>query len=144
MNNDLWIMRLSLDLSNDEIIDMMKAMKLAREKQACQEIVCFIEGFDGDRRQLFDIPEVIAFCRRLVNLGFTSWLTFQTSVPGTSEYESLNGSLGSLEVWLISERLIKQEMEITKALFEKCVYENGKANEVSDRLIGPFIEPKAK
>ena len=55
-----------------------------RENRTYSNVVCTVRGFSDDKRNLFEIPEIRAFCRRVVNLGFISYLDFTTTVPPRS------------------------------------------------------------
>jgi hypothetical protein len=76
-----------IDATNDDILDQMRIMKRGREKGISKYIVCTIRGFGDDHREIYEIPEVGAFCRRIVNLGFVSYLELTTlfSLDSTAE-----------------------------------------------------------
>ena len=73
---------LGLDATNEDILDQMRVMKKARMDRAYDSVVCSIRGFADDPRELFEIPEVRAFCRRIINLGLISyWMFRRFSTP---------------------------------------------------------------
>src|SRR5262245_14135891 len=134
---------LHLRYTNEELVDVMRKFKQVREQIPDTIITCAIEGFGNDRRELGEIPEVRAFCRRLVCTGFISWLELSTSVPALT-HPALKGvgmflGLGALEVWLISEGLVgkagtvRLNADQLKHFAETVLPE---ANEQADRLLG--------
>ena len=69
MPNNVLFVELGIDATNDDILDQMRKMKACRENGSYGHVVCTVRGFSEDKRDLFEIPEVRAFCRRVVNLG---------------------------------------------------------------------------
>ena len=65
----------------------------------CSGAVCGVRGFSNNPRELYDIPEVRAFCRRLVTLGFISYLDFSTVFHPDLPSLAKSG-WGAAEVWL--------------------------------------------
>jgi hypothetical protein len=84
MQKNVLFVDLGIDATNDDILDQMRKMKSCRENRTYSNLVCTVRGFSDDKRNLFEIPEVRAFCRRVVNLGFISYLDFTTTVPPRS------------------------------------------------------------
>src|ERR1700722_18915561 len=80
MAEHVLIVDLGLDATNYDLLDQMRVMKRAREERFYPHVVAQIRGFGDDPRELYDIPEVRAFCRRLVNLGFVSYLEVTTLI----------------------------------------------------------------
>lgn len=72
MRGSVLFVELGIDATNEDILDQMRTMKARREDGSYSNIVCTVRGFADDERMLFEIPEVRAFCRRVVNLGFIS------------------------------------------------------------------------
>jgi len=92
----LVIVGLDLDHTNAEITDVIGFMKAVRESGEFSNIVCCVNGFDDDPRELWDIPEVRAFAARLITLGFPAFLDVCPSAD-----PKLNGGLGAAElVWV--------------------------------------------
>lgn len=92
------IMTIGLDASNDDIKHMMDSMKEMRETKTATEIVVLIAGFDDDPREVYDIPEIRAFCRRLTCIGFISYLTACALADSLTK-----NALGAYEIWAIGE-----------------------------------------
>ncbi len=129
------LITLGLDMTNEELLDLMLGMKLSRENGAAN-VVCFISGFNHDKRELFDIPEVRAFCRRLVDQAFISYLDFCTNYPG-SEFRN---SLGALEIWLTAEGHMGLHTELTLEMLDEAKEVLLKSNAKADSIFGPFKE----
>lgn len=74
-----------------------------------------ISGYDDDPRELFEIPEVVKFCRRILNLGFMSILEVSTQSPELKSEDSWGLGFGALEIWCIARNLVTTgEAELTK------------------------------
>jgi hypothetical protein len=107
---DLVVSKLRTSQSHAELIEVMRQLRDVREKPIAV-VVCAIEGFENDPRQLGQIPELRAFCRRLVDLGFISWLEPTTTLSlliseyVQQAYPSLGTYLGAWEVWAIAQGL---------------------------------------
>jgi hypothetical protein len=106
------------------------------EDHACDYVVCRIRGFDGERRPLSDIPEVRAFCRRIVNLGFISYL--HPALKLDTEFPEIDFmAWGAAEVWLCSEGL-NYESDLTEDLLSEIEFALLGANEKADQVLGPM------
>ena len=137
MATSVLYVELGIDATNGDLLDQMRIMKRAREERRYDSVVCTIRGFDGDARELFDIPEVRAFCRRAVNLGFTAYLdTSSGSLFGPPELVSIGW--GHAEVWLCSEGRMRHRMAISVATAKEINEASHEANSKSDAAIGPF------
>jgi hypothetical protein len=134
---------LGIDATNADLIDQMRIMKRGRENDYTN-VVCAIRGFNNDNRDLYEIVEVRAFCRRLVCQGFISYLDISTTLPGTICDETA-GTWGAAEVYLCSEGRMKKEtvIDVPEFLDElmKVVLES---NEKCDALIGPMKPPRTQ
>jgi len=89
---------------NSNINDLIRAtLPIVLKEQ--KYWVCAIGGYEDDERELYEIPEVRAYCRRLVDEGFIAslhptTLFFQDKNPEIKNY------LGGVEVWAIGEGLL--------------------------------------
>jgi hypothetical protein len=128
---------LGLDASNDDILDQMRILKRAREERCYKAIVCLVRGFDDDPRELFDIPEVRAFCRRIVNLGFISYLDFTTFFDPEMPEEAKK-AWGAAEVWLCSEGRLKLKNTLMKKLLDELEQVVRESNGRADKAVGPM------
>jgi hypothetical protein len=104
------VARLRVGYTNAGLIDVMRRLKEKRQLGENVISTCVITGFDNDRRELGEIPEVRAFCRRLVGRGFIAWLDLSTSIEAyapasvAGEWPAYHRlELGAFEVWAISE-----------------------------------------
>lgn len=132
--NTLVIVPVALDMANDELLDLMRGMKHSREIR-CEHVVCLISGFGDDKREMYLIPEARAFCKRLVDQGFISYLDYATSIvdDGTA------GSWGAFEVWVCSKgKYGGKGTDVTDWLVE---FNNvlGESNSKADALLGPIV-----
>ena len=66
-----------------------------------------IDGFGHDPRSLGDIPEVVEFCKLVVQSGMLSILHTSTCLPFVDEDIKMFGGFGALEVWLVSKDMFK-------------------------------------
>ncbi len=62
MASSVHIVEIGRNATDDDILDQMRIMKRVRETKTFDDIVCTLRGFDGDPRELFEIPEVRALC----------------------------------------------------------------------------------
>ncbi len=138
MNHTLVMVYVELDATNEEIKEKMQAMKIARESNETEHVVCLLDGFDKDKRFLGEIPEARAICRRLVTQGFLSYLDYSTLLPGCDP--SVNLSWGAFEVWLCGEGRFKQTIEWTQTDLDKTMKRFNsvlqEANEKVDAMFG--------
>ena len=72
--SQLALIQTDLAMTDDEIIAQIKTMKELRETNPHPMVLATIDGFDDDARELHEIPEVVAFAKRLHEMGFTYWL----------------------------------------------------------------------
>jgi hypothetical protein len=128
---------LGLDASNDDILDQMRILKRAREERCYKAIVCLIRGFDDDPRELFDIPEVRAFCRRIVNLGLISYLDF-TTIFDPKMPEEAKKAWGAAEVWLCGEGRLNWKNTLTQKLLDELEQVVTGSNGRADKAVGPM------
>lgn len=129
---------LTIGLSNDEVIGLMRSMKSVRENRPGTQVVCSITGFGSDPRDLWAIPEVRAFCRRLVTLGFPSYLEAYTALSPESRGTPIELALGAAEVWLIGEGRFRSPMPVERELIDEIRESIGRANAAADALLGPL------
>jgi hypothetical protein len=99
---------LSLRYGPAELLDVMRTMKQWRRQGGPDaSITCTISDYDDDPRELHEIPEVQAFCRRPVDLGFIADLDVTTSIAGLARVGPQAG-LGAFDVWALAEGMIGQ------------------------------------
>ena len=137
MRGGVLFVELGIDATNDDILDQMKTMKACREDGSYGHVVCTVRGFGDDKRSLFEIPEVRAFCRRVVNLGFISYLdfttTFDESVPAIAK-----DAWGAAEVWLCGEGRLRGQVPLTEELLDELKRVVCESNGKADAALGPM------
>lgn len=134
---DIAFVDLTIGHTNEELHDLMRGLREMRERGTRARIVAAIGGYDDDARELWEVPEVRAFCRRLFNVGFPSYL----DAFGKNWLEGDNPApfgLGAFEVWMIGEGRMRSEFTVTKELFDEFRIALGECNARSDAAIGPM------
>jgi hypothetical protein len=108
---DVVLSRLSLQFSNEQLIDLMHQYRDVRErdeKRGKETIIGIqVDGYNDDPRELGEIPEVQDFCERLVDLGFIADLTPSLMLFPQDNLPIPRGSaFGSLEVWCTGQGML--------------------------------------
>ena len=142
-DNYLLCIAVANDESDEGILSHMRTMKAARETHSWKHIRCLITGYDADPRELWDIPEVAELCKRLVAMGFISYLDFG-NFPGIESVAN-NMALGAAEVILIARGRMRGgyifwTREFTEELFGAWAESNTEA----DSRVGPMTDPSTK
>lgn len=134
---DIMILALGHNMTDDEIKDCIQQMMpicITRGSGFCLTV----SGFDEDKRELWQIPEAIAFMKRLVDIGLIAGLEVSTQCPDLvrKEFglESLPG-FGALEIWMGGTgRLSSGNNDITQetmtTFFEALNIANAKAKAI--------------
>lgn len=136
----VFIIDLALSHSPEDVIGHMKSAKIAWESGLYQHVFCTIGGFGNDSRELWQIPEVRAFCRRLVDSAFVSYLSM-SGQKAVGAPDGCDGLWGALEVWMVAENLMGYEYDITKDVLEQFQAMLVASNKKADKIVG---EPKFK
>jgi hypothetical protein len=138
---DSMIISIARDETDAELIDFMRGMKAARES-GIKNIVCLLGGYENDPREVWQIPEAVATCKRLVSSGFISYLDTCPSLDNAIKNKTELHALGAMEVWLIAEGRMKKWSIHTnsdiKTLLDEMKVVQLVANEVADNTIGPM------
>jgi hypothetical protein len=117
---NLIFVQTSLDQSDEELIAEIRAvMEYSRRHPAGAMMI--IQGFEDDPRELWEIPEVQAHLRRLVDFGFIAILARSTGVRelGVPDYLADCPGFGAFEVWAHGRGLLRTgSNEIPEALVE--------------------------
>ncbi len=132
---DLMIIGVASDETDDEIRDFMREMKAARERRS-GPIVCLLGDYDRDPREVFQIPEARATCRRLCELGFIAYLDVSTSLaPG----HPASQAYGAAEVWMCAENRLKLgTTEYPESLIDEIEQVLMRANQIAEETLGPL------
>lgn len=133
MRQSIHLIDLGLNASNAHLVEQMRFMRRSRAEGIADCVACTVRGFHDDPRELQDIPEVQAFCRRLVGLGFLSDRDFTTQLVADCP-EPARHAWGAAEVWLCGEGRLRDGMPITRELVAELesavIAANGRADEV--------------
>ena len=105
----------------DKAIDNLIRMTLPLVMDKDIYWVCAIAGYEDDERELYEVPEVRDFCRRLVEHGFIASLRLSTMYQSDDKRPELKRFLGGMEVWAFAENLLEKngDFRLTKERFER-------------------------
>jgi hypothetical protein len=112
------VQQLNVSLTDEDVIALMRQAKQCRE-QGVPLLTCCIDGFNEDPRDLGDIPEVREFCKRLVRLGYISFLDVATSIRELGNAFNGGITLGAWEVWRMARDALRvgpNEVDINEVL----------------------------
>lgn len=102
------LLALPTSATDSELLAQMRAMEASR-KSGVKYVALTIFGFDSDPRELWQIPEVQAFCRRLVDIGLIGLLDLALH---TAEDPSVHMYWGGLMVWACAEGLLRASITL--------------------------------
>lgn len=135
MSVDWYGLVLTLEMSNADLVEIMRSLRRIRSSGDPARIVCSIHGFDDDPRELWNIPEVQSFCRRLIDIGFISDLEFaphwEPDLSGTPG----QGGLGAVEIWLMAEGRFGQTLELDANVLAEASLVVTRANARADEVL---------
>lgn len=131
---DVMCLSLYIDMTDDEIKDCIhQMMPVCRIKET--GFCLTIGGFDQDSRDLWEIPEVLEFYRRLVKFGFISCLEVSTTADGLAKMPGLPG-FGALEVWMCAKGLmVRGKKDVTQDQLRQFHEALEEANKVSTAIL---------
>lgn len=137
MSSDIMILALEPKMTDNEIKDAIQQMMpicLSKKSGFCLSI----SGFDSDKRELWQIPEAIAFMKRLVDFGLIAGLEVSTQGEGLVREEfgvPLLPGFGALEVWLGGTgRLITGSNDLNQDLMQEFFAELNRANAKAETI----------
>jgi hypothetical protein len=116
---DFLCLSLYADMTDDEIKDcIQQMMPVCKVKQ--QGFCLTVGGFDKDPRELWEIPESVAFFKKLVDLGFIAALEVSTTASGLVREDFFGvpklPGFGALEVWMCATgRMAKGNNDVDAA-----------------------------
>jgi hypothetical protein len=136
MGQAVVVHNLKADVTDHEVVELMRHARKA-QGDGCPSVTCCVAGYDDDPRDLGEVPEVVGPCRRLLNLGYVSFLTPFTSIPGLPGFNR-GASLGAYEVWAIAKGLRGRagRREVPAAQLEEFWADLRGINAVADRNLG--------
>ena len=132
-------------MTNDEILDCLQKMSPLVKETQDGFFIC-VSGYDNDKRELWQIPEVSQFFKRIIKTGFMSLMEVSSSINGICRLDDkileigIPG-LGAIEMWLISRNELKKEIsqEKIKEFFRELM-ESNKILESNINLPSPDIK----
>lgn len=108
-NRPLCYVVLHARYSNEDIIDCLRRAREIREKNPKGHIVCVLDGYNEDPRELHQIPEARALAKRAWDHGIGSFLEVTTllegfgPLPGKLKEAGIPGAfMGALELWSLA------------------------------------------
>jgi hypothetical protein len=99
---DLRCLLTDVGQTDEELVAQLRAM-MEQARREPGETVFGVHGYDDDPRELGEIPEVRAHCRRMVDFGVLAVLTRSTWCRelGAPAWTRDVPVLGAFEVWLL-------------------------------------------
>lgn len=91
---------LTVDMTDDELRECIHKMH-PRCTESKQGFLLTISGFDYDPRELWEIPEAVKFCQRLIDIGFVALLDMCAATSAAK------AGFGLLEVLFTAEGSIR-------------------------------------
>lgn len=133
-----YVSALSLHATNEDLHAEMRRLARLR-KSGVPHLGCTVSGFGEDRRELWQIPEVVGFARRLWDQAFVTCLDLTLWLPiGKKRPDPLIAAFGAFEVWAVAEKLIGSggNLNVPRVLFEKFVDSLEPLNKRADLIVG--------
>jgi hypothetical protein len=137
MDLELHVVDLGLDATDADLVEQMRHMEEHREA-GFKRVGCSIRGYDRDSRELWQIPEVVEFCKKLVRIGFIAGLDVSfTFPPNQPPLPVPVAPLGSLDIWLVAKGHMKEDgtVEMTMDLLDQFKKELQYLNTVSEDML---------
>jgi hypothetical protein len=137
MDLELHVVDLGLDATDADLVEQMRHMQEYREA-GFKRVGCSIRGYDTDSRELWQIPEVVEFCKKLVRIGFIAGLDVSfTFPPNQPPLPVPVAPIGSLDIWLVAKGHMKEDgtVEITVDLLDQFKKELQYLNTVSEDML---------
>jgi hypothetical protein len=113
---DLKIIALEASQTNEELQDMAYKLRQALQAEGPEAEGFFmtISGYDDDSRELWEIPEAIDLCERVIKTGLISLLNLSSRVkelmPERFQHIDEPGpGIGALEVWVFAKGKMSHE-----------------------------------
>jgi hypothetical protein len=132
---DFYGIVLTVNMTDDELVDLMKQMRRVRQSDSGVHITCAIHGYDEDPRELWELPEVRTFSQRLIDLGFIADLDFAPHWDKELSQRPGQGGLGATEIWLLAAGRLAQTLALTNAVSDEAQAVVVLANRRADELL---------
>lgn len=135
-NFDVMFLMLEVGMTDDELKECMHDMAPV-VFQTRRGFIVSIKGYDHDRRELWEIPEVVDFYQRLVALGFTALLEVSTTVEGMARFPEMSqAGFGALEIWLCATgKMKKGGVTLTQPTMDRFFQSLHEANKRSHEIL---------
>jgi hypothetical protein len=137
MGLELHVVALGLDATDADLVEQMRHMEEHRAA-GFKWVGCSIRGYGADSRELWQIPEVVDFCKKLVRIGFISGLDVSfTFPPNQPPLPVPVAPMGSLDIWLIAKGHMRIDgtVEMTTDLLDQFKKELEYLNTVSEDML---------
>lgn len=137
---NLMIMNLNVGLSDEEIEEAMKDMAPVCKATQTGFFIC-VDGYEKDARELWEIPEVAVFFRKLVSSGFISFLEISATAEGLTRLDKEITSVGfpgfgALEIWMIAKGMMHAgRTDIDQKDMRRFISDLDNANAVSRTVV---------
>lgn len=135
----LFCLTLDINQTDEDIKGFIKTiLPICKKTQAG---ACFsIDGYDDDKREIWQIPEAISFIKKLMKLGFMSILEISTTSPTLVRKELFNTTdlpgFGAIELWLIAnDKMEDGANEITVEMLEFFKKDLEKSNGIAESYL---------
>lgn len=132
-------------MTNDEILDCLQKMSPIVKETQDGFFIC-VSGYDNDKRELWQIPEVLQFFQRIIKMGFMSLMEISSSIKDICRLDGkilevgIPG-LGAIEMWLIAKNELKKEISQEKIQeFFSELMESNKILESNINLPSPDVK----
>jgi hypothetical protein len=97
---------LSTELTDHDLREMMRTL-FSIVSQNKNGFILTISGYDDDPRELWQIPEAIKLCERLVATGLIGVLEVSTGIKELTTCEDYARlGFGSFEVWMVATKQV--------------------------------------
>jgi len=73
MSLEMHIVEVGLNATDADLVEQMRYMD-DRRQAGFKHVCCLVCGFEEAPRPLYEIPRVVAFCKKLVRIGFIAGL----------------------------------------------------------------------
>jgi hypothetical protein len=135
MSLELHLVELGVNATDTNLTEQMRHME-NRRKAGFRRIGCLIRGYEHDERALWQIPEVVALCKRLVRIGFISGLDVSFTLPKPVPLPVPVEPFGALDVWVIARGSMSVGgVEVTRDLLDQFKKDLCYANTVAEDLL---------
>lgn len=134
MTLELHIVALGIDATDADLIEQMRLMEEKRT-EGYRHVGCTISGFGSDKRELWQIPEVVAFCKRLTRIGFMAGLDVSYTFPKDIPLSTPIKPMGSLDLWLIAQGMARALIVLTEEKWNQFLKELEYQNSVCEDFL---------